>query len=40
MLFSDRRDLLKIPKKSVDEKSTGEYRFCTSSIGSQNVFPL
>jgi len=27
-------------KKSVDEQSTAEYRFSTSSIGPQNVFPL
>jgi hypothetical protein len=33
-------DLLKISKKKVDEESAGEYGPPTSSIGSQNVFPL
>jgi hypothetical protein len=31
---------LKMAKKSVDEQSTAEYCFYTSSIGPQNVFPL
>ena len=33
-------ECLKMTKKSVDEESTDEYRFSTSSIGPQNVFPL
>ena len=34
------RNFIKIPKKKVDEESAGEYGPSTSSIGSQNVFPL